>query len=154
MPAAARCSYRGRTSTGHQSQEQQDEPVLRGLIKAGLQPSARAWPREGERGDGNRGELRADTWVWAPQDFHGERSWAWEMPAHLELEVSLLPASHVGFPGGLDGKETSCSVGDLGLIPGPGRGNGNPLQYSCLENSMDGGAWWTTVHRVARVGHN
>ena len=80
------------------------------------------------------------------------------MPAHLEWEVSLLPASHVGFPGGLDGKETSCSVGDLGLIPGPrrppGEGNGNPLPYSCLEDSMDGGAWWATVHRVARVGHN
>ena len=47
-----------------------------------------------------------------------------------------------------------CSAGDLGLIPGsgrsPGEGNGNPLQYSCLENYMDRGAWWATVHRVAR----
>ena len=51
---------------------------------------------------------------------------------------------HQGYPGGSDGKASACSVGDLGSIPGlgrsPGEGNGNPLQYSCLENSMDGGA--------------
>ena len=45
-------------------------------------------------------------------------------------------------------------MGDLGLIPGSGRsageGNGNPLQYSCLENPMDGGAWWATVHGVSK----
>jgi len=56
--------------------------------------------------------------------------------------------------GGLDGKVSACNAGDLGLIPGlgrsPGEGNGNPLQYSCLENSMDGGAWWATVHGVAK----
>ena len=54
-----------------------------------------------------------------------------------------------GFPGGSDGKESACNVGDLGSIPGsersPGGGNGNPLQYSCLENSMGTGAWWATV---------
>ena len=58
------------------------------------------------------------------------------------------------FPGGSDGKESACNAGDLGLIPGlgkiPGEGNGNPLQYSCLENSMDKGAWWATVHGVAK----
>ena len=42
------------------------------------------------------------------------------------------------------------NVGDLGLNPGLGEGNGNPLQYSCLENPMDGGAWWATVHRLAK----
>ena len=51
-------------------------------------------------------------------------------------------------------KASACNAGDLGSIPGsgrsPGEGNGNPLQYSCLENSMDGGAWWTTVHGVAK----
>ena len=51
-----------------------------------------------------------------------------------------------GFPGGSNGKVSAHNVGDLGSIPGsgrsPGEGNGNPLQYSCLENSMDGGAWW------------
>ena len=58
-----------------------------------------------------------------------------------------------GFPGGSDGKESVCSVRDLGLSPGlgrsPGEGNANPLQYSCLENPMDGGAWQATVHGVA-----
>ena len=55
-------------------------------------------------------------------------------------------------------RETIYSVEDLSLICGsersPEEGNGNPLQYSCLENSMDRGAWWATVHGVARVGHN
>ena len=54
-----------------------------------------------------------------------------------------------GFPGGSVGKESALKAGDLGSIPGSGRssgeGNGNPLQYSCLENSMDRGAWWATV---------
>ena len=59
-----------------------------------------------------------------------------------------------GFPGGSEVKASACNAGDLGLIPGsgrsPGEGNGNPLQYSCLENSMNRGAWWATVHRVAK----
>ena len=60
----------------------------------------------------------------------------------------------LGFPGGSDGKASACNVGDQGLIPGlgrsPGEGNGNALQYPCLKNSMDGGAWWATVHGVAK----
>ena len=56
-----------------------------------------------------------------------------------------------GFPGGSDGKESACNAGDLGSIPvsgrSPGEGNGNPLQYSCLENPTEG-AWWATVHGV------
>ena len=55
-----------------------------------------------------------------------------------------------GFPGGSDGKESSCKAGDRGLIPGLGRSPGNPLQYSCLENSMDRGTWRTVVHGVAK----
>ena len=59
-----------------------------------------------------------------------------------------------GFPGGAEVKVSACNVGDLGSIPGlgrsPGEGNGNPLQYSCLENPMDRGAWWATVHGVAK----
>ena len=59
-----------------------------------------------------------------------------------------------GFPGGSDGKESACKVGDLGLILGLGRSageeNGYPLQNSCLENSMDGGAWRATVHGVEK----
>ena len=57
------------------------------------------------------------------------------------------------FPGGSDGKESACSAGDpssiLGLGRSPGKGNGNPLQYSCLEDPMDRGAWWATVHGIA-----
>ena len=56
-------------------------------------------------------------------------------------------------PGGSDGKESACNEGDLGSIPGlgrfPGEGNGNPLQYSCLENPMGRGVWQATVHEVA-----
>ena len=58
------------------------------------------------------------------------------------------------FPGGSDGKVSARNAGDPGLIPGlgrsPGEGNGTPLQYSCLENPMDGGAWWATVCGVAK----
>ena len=60
----------------------------------------------------------------------------------------------IDFPGGSDGKASVYNAGDLGLIPGLGRsageGNGNPLQYSCLENPIDRGAWWATVHGVAK----
>ena len=58
------------------------------------------------------------------------------------------------FPGGPEGKASACNVGDLGSIPGsgrsPGEGNGNPLQYSCLENSIDRGAFQAIVHGVAK----
>ena len=57
-------------------------------------------------------------------------------------------------PGGSDHKASACNVGDLGSIAGwrrsPGEGNGNPLQYSCLENPMDRGAWWVTVRGVSK----
>ena len=59
-----------------------------------------------------------------------------------------------GFPGGSDVKASASKAGDLGSIPesgrSPGEGNGNPLQDSCLENPMDGGAWWATFHGVAK----
>ena len=76
-------------------------------------------------------------WTWAGQGWGW--FWAW------------------GFPGDSDCKEWACNVGDPGSIPGsgrcPGRGNGNPLQYSCLEKPMDGRAWQTIVQRVT-VGHD
>ena len=63
----------------------------------------------------------------------------------------------MGFPGGSDGKESACCAGDLHLIPRSGRStgevNGYPLQYSCLENSMDREAWWT-IMGSQRVGHD
>ena len=60
----------------------------------------------------------------------------------------------MGFPDGSEVKAYACNVGDLSLIPGlgrsPGEGKGNPLQYSCLENPMDGEALWATVHGVEK----
>ena len=71
------------------------------------------------------------------------------MPVILNILKLLL-----GFPGGSVGKESACNAEDLGSIPGlgrsPGEGNGNPLQYSCRENSMDRGARWAIVHRVTK----
>ena len=68
----------------------------------------------------------------------------------LEVDALLIES----FPGGSDSKESACNVEDLGLIPGlgryPGERNGNPLQCSCLENSMERGAWWSTVQGVAK----
>jgi len=64
----------------------------------------------------------------------------------------------MGFPHSSVGKKSTCNAGDPGSIPGsgrpPGEGNGNPLEYSCLENLMDRGAWWATVHGVERVGYD
>ena len=64
----------------------------------------------------------------------------------LNLFSYLVFTFFLGFPGGSDAEESACSTGDLGLIPGlgrlPGEGNGNLLQYSCLESSMDRGTWW------------
>ena len=60
----------------------------------------------------------------------------------------------MGFSGGLDGKESTCNAGDPDLIPGsersPGGGKSYSLQYSCLENLLDGGTWWATVHGVTK----
>ena len=62
-----------------------------------------------------------------------------------------------GFPGSSRGKKSACSAGNPGSIPGlgksPGEENGNPLQYSCLENSMDKGAWQAIAHGSQRVRH-
>ena len=69
-------------------------------------------------------------------------------------DITLLTEVYIvktmGFPGGSDGKESTCNVENLGLIPRLGRSpeerNGYPLHYSCLENSIDRGAWQATVH--------
>ena len=70
----------------------------------------------------------------------------------LNLRDRVL--GEVGFPSGSDSKESACNAGELSSIPGsgrcPGEGNGYPLQYSCLENYMDSGAWWATVHGVPK----
>ena len=94
------------------------------------------------------------------------QDWATELTDWTESSVLGLVHSHFleassqncgslyhGYPGGSEVKASACNAGDLGSITGsgrsPGEGNGNPLQYSCLENPRDGGAWWATVHGVA-----
>ena len=66
----------------------------------------------------------------------------------------LFSKSNLGFSFSSVGKESACNAGDLDSIPGlgrsPGEGNGNPLQYPCLENLMDRGAWWAAVHGVVK----
>ena len=70
------------------------------------------------------------------------------------LNVILWSKQKQGFPSGSEGKVSACNAGDQSLIPGsgrsPGEGNGSPLQYSCLENPIDRGAWQATDHRVAK----
>ena len=74
----------------------------------------------------------------------------------MSMHIYLKNTSTVrgGFPGGSDSTASACNAGDLGSLPGSGRspeeGNGSPLQYSCLENPMDRGAWWATVHGAAK----
>ena len=74
----------------------------------------------------------------------------WEAMVTLERRVTLYRR----LPYSSDDKESACNAGDLGLIPGsgrsPGEGNGNPLQYSCLENPIDRGAWRTTVMELQK----
>ena len=75
-------------------------------------------------------------------------------PVAMRGLLTAVASLGAGFPGGSDGKESACSAGDPGSIPGSGtspeEGNSNPLQYPCLENSMDGGAWQATVYGVTK----
>ena len=94
--------------------------------------------------------------IWLPLWHFGFHVWG---PATKQKRQS--PSFLVidpGFPCSSVSKESACSAGDLGLIPGlgrsPGEGNGNPLQYCCRENPMDKGAWQATVHAVTKVGHD
>ena len=91
---------------------------------------------------------------WIHKFFHLNSPTIYPLPILFILLYSKDLTSPIGSTGGSDGKESACNTGDLGLIPGfgrsPGKGNGNPLQYFCLENPMDRGAWWTTFHRVTR----
>ena len=79
---------------------------------------------------------------------------AWRAAIHgvAKSRTQLIIWTELNWTGDSDGKESACNEGDLGSVPwlkrSPGEGNGNPLQYSCLKNSMDRGAWWATVHGV------
>ena len=72
----------------------------------------------------------------------------------IGTDIYTLLCIKWGFPGGSEVKASARNVGDLGSIPGsgrsPGEGNGNPFEYSCLENPMDRRAWWATVHGVTK----
>ena len=72
----------------------------------------------------------------------------------LSVKFTIIKFQDPALPAGSDGKEFTCKMGDLGLIPrlgrSPGGGHSNPLQYSCLENPMDRGAWWAMVHGVTK----
>ena len=83
-------------------------------------------------------------------ELDGQQLWEADGDSAIDL---VSPGFQWGFPGGSDGKESACNTGDPGSVPGLGRslgaGNGNPLQYFCLENPMDRGDWRATVHGVA-----
>ena len=72
----------------------------------------------------------------------------------MSLLFNMLSSFVMGFPGGSEGKESACNTGDLGSVPGIGRssggGQGNPLQYSGLENPLDRGVWWAPAHGVPK----
>ena len=91
------------------------------------------------------GKLDDDAWI----IYH-----TYSTQLFLGAEIKICFNTKVFLPHGSDGKASACNVGDLGLILGlgssPGQGNGNPLQCSCLENSMGRGAWCAIVHRVAK----
>ena len=77
--------------------------------------------------------------------------------SHPNSAVTYLTIYTRGFPGGSEVKASACSAGDLVRSlgredPSPGEGNGNPLQFSCLENPMDGGAWWA-IHKTIYTLH-
>ena len=88
-----------------------------------------------------------------PARYVLRESWSQQLVRKLKL-YKHQALQTLGFPHSSVSKESACSAGDPGSIPGLGRspreGNGNPLQYSCLENSMDRGAWWATAHGVTK----
>ena len=134
-----------------------EKTLMLGKTEVGGEGDDRRW-------DGWMASLMWWTWVWVSSG-----SWWWTgKPGVLQSMGSqkvehnwateLNWTEHVNlckflcFPGGSDSKESACNAGDVSSIPGSGRSsgeeNGYPLQYSCLENSMDRGAWWVIVHGV------
>ena len=136
------CSGCSRHLTGTHCSPQLPSPVSTPPTQDSLRerPQQEVWARLGA------GAVRGGAWVpslyflWCGGSSLGAVPWG----------VHTTGA----FPGGSDGKESACKPGDVGSIPGsgrpPGEGNGYPLQYSCLENPMDRGAWQAAVHGVAK----
>ena len=98
--------------------------------------------------------LLSDSWICFSTLLCLCHIWHFFLNSELLWQQSLRLTFFKPRAGGSEVKASACNVGDPGSIPGlgrsPGEGNGNPLQYSCLENPMDGGAWWATVHGVAK----
>ena len=118
----------------------------------GLHLHSVLWPRSSVT---SRGQSQP-RWSWRGTDLRRLESSV--DFSHLHTEVGLGPSFKLfrvsSFPGGSEDKVSACNAGDPGSIPGlgksPGEGNGDPFQYSCLENPMDRGAWRATVHGVSK----
>ena len=99
------------------------------------------------------GVAKSQTWLSNWTELNWEVAWTFQQHWKCCNPVIVKKC----FPDGSDDKESAGNAWDLGLIPGsgrsPGEGNGYPLQYSCLENSMDRGPWWATVQGSKRIGH-
>ena len=112
--------------------------------------------------EGSKGAWDCTPRWWLPTGVSGDRAFhrrlaVWTPASQSQVGgVTGALMHHWDFPGGSDSKASAYNAGDPGSIPGsgrsPGEGNGNPLQYSCLENPMDREAWWATVHGVAKSG--
>ena len=93
----------------------------------------------------SQGELKAQIYVEYDKPIRNHEMKTNPICKDTQWPFHPFPRVSWGYPGGLDGKESACNAGDLDMIPGlgrsPGEGNGNPLQYSCLEKSMDRRAW-------------
>ena len=112
-------------------------------------------PGSGGSPEGGNGSLFQYYRLKNPMDRGALQSTVHSVPESQKTEATLhTHYLYLGFPGGSDGKEIACNMGDLGSIPGlgrsPGEGCGNLLQYCCLENPMDKGVWQATFHGVAK----
>ena len=120
---------------------------LRECRRCRLERGRRGWRSRGRVGWGGGGGNEGCSREW------GHRR-CWGMQRHLLISVWKEVGTQRGFPGGSGGKESACNAEDPTSIPesgrSPGEGNGNPLQYSCLENSTDRGTWWASVHSVTK----
>ena len=101
------------------------------------------------------GILQARILEWVAMSSSRRSSWPRDWICNSCVScISRQLLYHWGFPRGSEVKASACNSGDLSSIPGwgrsPGKGNGTPLQYSCLENPMEGGAWWVAVHGVTK----
>ena len=117
-----------------------------------------------QKREGGDGETRQSTVVFCNDEelpkpsiwlLPGPPSRPWLILSPINTTDGSMYLSHaLGFPGGAVVKNPPAKTGDMGSMPGsgrsPGKGNGNLLQYSCLESCMDRGAWWATVHGVAK----